>query len=96
MRRAAGRRLAQLRSAIHIAPEGRRSGYSDYVEASGFLPEHRVTIYIDRHRAETLTASTLGTVTYVIRPHKLGLRAGPHTIAIDSMLIRLARRFSVR
>jgi hypothetical protein len=96
LRQEAAGQLAVLRQAIRISPEGETSGEADYVEASGFIPDHPVTVTIGGRRLATVTADTLGTVTYVIRPSELGLRAGRHTIRFGSMLIAVSGSFTVR
>jgi hypothetical protein len=63
--------------------------------AGGFLPEHPVRLLIDGRFVRTLKASAAGVVSYVIRPGRLGLAAGPRTIALTSMLITQTRSFRV-
>ena len=72
---------AQL-SATHIRPGG-----SSYLLASNFLPGHPVNFAIDGHTVATLTANTLGDVTYMIDPSLLKLSPGQHTVSLSSMLL---------
>ena len=72
---------AQL-SATHIRPGG-----TSYLLASNFLPGHPVNFAIDGHTVATLTANTLGDVTYMIDPSLLKLSPGQHTVSLSSMLL---------
>ncbi len=58
-------------SATHIGPGG-----SSYLLASNFLPGHPVNFAIDGHTVATLTANSLGDVTYMIDPALLKLSPG--------------------
>jgi hypothetical protein len=49
---------------------------------------------IDGRAITTITASNLGTVTYMIDPSLLGLAAGPHVVRLGSMLITMSGAFS--
>jgi hypothetical protein len=53
-----------------------------------------VRLLIDNSVIGTLTASALGTVTYMIDPVMLKLAAGKHTLLLESMLITVTRSFS--
>ena len=76
-------------SATHIGPGG-----SSYLLASNFLPGHPVDFAIDGHTIATLTANTLGDVTYMIDPSLLKLSPGQHTISLSSMLLTETASFS--
>jgi subtilase family serine protease len=76
-------------SATHIGPGG-----SSYLLASNFLPGHPVDFAIDGHTVATLTANTLGDVTYMIDPSLLKLSAGQHTVSLSSMLLTETASFT--
>ena len=76
-------------SATHIGPGG-----SSYLLASNFLPGHPVDFAIDGHTVATLTANTLGDVTYMIDPSLLKLSPGQHTISLSGMLLTETASFS--
>jgi hypothetical protein len=61
--------------------------------ASGFLPGHPVQLTIGTRVVAKLTASVLGTVTYMIDPATLKLAAGNHTVKLESMLITVTGTF---
>jgi hypothetical protein len=69
-------------------------GPSTYLEASGFLPGHTVSLSIDGKPITTLHASALGDVTYMISPSLLRLPGGPHSVSLDSLLITETGGFS--
>jgi subtilase family serine protease len=69
-------------SAGHIGPGG-----TSYLLASNFLPGHPVDFAIDGHTVATLTANTLGDVTYMIDPSLLKLAPGRHKITLTGMLL---------
>ena len=69
-------------SASHIGARG-----TSYLLAPGFLPGHPVNFAIDGHTVATLTANTLGDVTYMIDPALLSLSPGRHTITLTGMLL---------
>ncbi len=76
-------------SAGHIGPGG-----SSYLLASNFLPGHPVDFAIDGHTVATLTANTLGDVTYMIDPSLLKLSPGQHTISLSGMLLTETASFT--
>ena len=76
-------------SATHIGPGG-----SSYLLASNFLPGHPVNFAIDGHTVATLTANTLGDVTYMIDPSLLKLSAGQHTVSLSGMLLTETASFT--
>jgi subtilase family serine protease len=86
--------LAALRRAVTLSPSAVGSKGISYLFASGFLPGHPVRLLIDNQVVVTLTASVLGTVTYMIDPATLKLVAGSHTLLLESMLIRVTGSFT--
>jgi hypothetical protein len=76
-------------SATHIGPGG-----SSYLLASSFLPGHPVNFAIDGHTVATLTANTVGDVTYMIDPYLLKLAAGKHTVTLTGMLLTETATFT--
>jgi len=69
-------------------------GGQSYLLGTGFLPLHPVTFSIDGATVATLTANTLGDVTYMINPSMLGLSAGKHTAQLSGMLLTTTSSFS--
>jgi subtilase family serine protease len=69
-------------------------GGTSYLVGAGFLPLHPVTLAIDGKTIATLTASTLGDVTYMIDPALIGLPPGRHTTQLTGMLLRMTTSFS--
>ena len=69
-------------SAGHVGPGG-----TSYLLASNFLPGHPVDFAIDGHTVATLTANTLGDITYMIDPSLLKLAPGRHKITLTGMLL---------
>jgi subtilase family serine protease len=92
-RRQAAAELSALGHAARISPTKIDSKGTAYVFASGFLPSHPVHLLIDGHAVSTLTASVLGTVTYMIDPATLSLSAGSHAVLLESMLIDVRGSF---
>jgi len=76
-------------SATHIGP-----GSSSYLLAPGFLPGHPVSLAIDGDAVATLTANTLGDVTYMIDPSLLQLSPGHHTVSLTGMLLTETTTFT--
>jgi subtilase family serine protease len=64
-----------------------------YLLSPGYLPQHPVKLFIDGRYITTLTATALGTVTYMIDPSLLNLKAGTHTVELTSMLINVTGSF---
>jgi subtilase family serine protease len=93
-RRQARAELTTLRRAVTLSPTAIGSKGISYLFATGFLPGHPVRLLIDNSVIGTLTASALGTVTYMIDPVMLKLAAGKHTLLLESMLITVTRSFS--
>ena len=69
-------------------------GGTSYLLGTGFLPLHPVTFSIDSQTVATLTANTLGDVTYMIDPSALGLSPGNHTARVSGMLLTTTTTFS--
>jgi hypothetical protein len=65
-------------------------------DGGGFLPGHPVRLTIDGTMITTLTASDLGTVSYVLDPAGLGLAPGHHVLTLQSMLIATVADFHSR
>jgi subtilase family serine protease len=79
------------RGSIQLTSGG--SGNS-YLLAGGFLPSHPVRLGIDGKFIATLTANSLGDVTYMISSALLHLAAGRHVVSLASMLITETAGFS--
>jgi subtilase family serine protease len=79
------------RGSIQLTSAG--SGNS-YLLAGGFLPSHPVRLGIDGKFIATLTANSLGDVTYMISSALLHLAAGRHVVSLASMLITETAGFS--
>ena len=80
--RLTGLRHSMRLSASHIPADG-----TSYLLAPNFLPGHPVDFAIDGHTVARLTANTLGAVTYMIDPSRLGLAPGTHTVTLKGMLL---------
>jgi len=72
------------RQSIQLTPG---STGNSYLLADGFLPGHPVRLSIDGKFIATLTANSLGDVTYMISPALLHLAAARHLVSLASMLI---------
>jgi subtilase family serine protease len=79
--------LARLEHAIVLSSSAIPAAGSARLSASGFLPEHPVRLSIDGKFVQTLTAGGQGSVSYVLRPARLHLAPGRHTITLTSMLL---------
>ncbi|MGC9962928.1 MAG: S53 family peptidase [Acidimicrobiales bacterium] len=86
--------LRALSRAVSLSPSTVASGGISYLFASGFLPGHPVQLIIGTRVVAKLTASVLGTVTYMIDPAALKLAAGSHTVKLESMLITVRGTFT--
>jgi subtilase family serine protease len=84
--------LAGLERSIQLTPTNTGNLY---LLAGGFLPTHPVTLTIDGRTVGTLTANTLGDVTYMIDPALLHLASGQHAVRLGSMLITETAGFTV-
>lgn len=85
--RQAAEALARLQHGIQLTSTDVPRGGSAYLFASGFLPNHPVTLSIDNTTITTIIASPLGAVSYNLDPAALKLAAGGHTVTLGSMLI---------
>ena len=63
------------------------------MSGTGFLPRHPVRLAIDGTMVTMLTASDLGTVSYVLDPAALGLAPGHHVLTLQGMLITTVAHF---
>jgi subtilase family serine protease len=86
--------LAQLTAGVQLSATG--AGGSEYLLADGFLPGHPVHLTVDGQAVATLTATPLGTVTYMIDPATLNLPAGTHQVGLSSLLITQTGSFRTR
>jgi len=85
--------LAGLRHGMRLSATRVPKGGTSYLLGGGFLPSHPVTLAIDGKTVATLTANTLGTVTYMIVPARLKLPAGRHTVTLTGMLLTQTAHF---
>lgn len=95
-RRQASEALKALEAGIELSEKTIPAKGTSYVFAGNFLPMHPIRLVIDGKQVATLTANTLGDVTYMVDPSKQGLSAGKHTIELESMLLDETARFTVR
>jgi subtilase family serine protease len=77
--------LARAQHSIRLTSTGQDG--TTYLLAAGFLPQHPVELDIDDHKIATITANTLGSVSYVVDPALLKLAPGTHTLRLKSMLL---------
>jgi hypothetical protein len=87
--------LKALEKGIDLSSQDIPSTGSSDLSAGNFLPGHPIMLLIDGKLITTLTASSDGTVSYVIKPSHLGLSAGSHTVELMSMLLDQHASFSV-
>lgn len=85
--------LARLQHGIRMTAGNIPSGQSSYLFAGGFLPLHPITLAVDGRTIATLTANTLGTVTYAVDPSLLALATGRHTLTLHSLLLTQTTTF---
>lgn len=81
--------LARLQHSIALTA----NGGTTYLLAGGFLPQHPVEVQIDGNHVATLTANTLGSVSYAVDPALLKLPRGAHTLTLKSMLLTATANF---
>lgn len=86
--------LAGLQHSVQLSAGHIRPGGTSYLLASNFLPGHPVDFAIDGHTVATLTANTLGDVTYMIDPSLLKLSPGKHTVSLSGMLLTETAEFT--
>lgn len=87
LQRQAADALAQLQHGVHLTSTDIGPGGSTYLSADGFLPQHPVELDIDDHQVATITANTMGSVSYIVDPALLKLSRGTHTLTLKSMLL---------
>ena len=85
--------LTGLRHSMRLSLTQVPKGGTSYLLGPGFLPGHPVTLAIDGKRVATLTANTLGAVTYMIGPARLKLPTGRHTVTLTGMLLTQTAHF---
>jgi hypothetical protein len=86
--------LAGLRHGARLSVSHIRPGGTSYLLAPNFLPGHPVALAIDGRAVATLTANTLGDVTYMIDPSLLKLPPGKHAITLSGMLLTETAHFT--
>jgi subtilase family serine protease len=79
--------LTGLQQSMQLSAGHIPAGGTSYLLAPNFLPGHPVDFAIDGRTVATLTANTLGDVTYMIDPSLLKLAPGQHTITLTGMLL---------
>ena len=79
---------------MHFSAGHIPAGGASYLLASNFLLGHPVDFAIDGHTVATLTANTLGDVTYMIDPSLLQLSPGHHTVSLTGMLLTETTTFT--
>ena len=89
----AGQQLLKLEHNVKLSALSIPAGGASSASSSGFLPLHPVTLAIDGATITTLTATTQGTVSYVINPAALGLAPGTHVLTLHGMLITTTATF---
>jgi subtilase family serine protease len=87
--------LKTLESGIDLSSTMIPSNGSSDLSAGNFLPGHPIKLYIDQKLVTTLTASSGGTVSYVIKPSALKLKSGAHKLKLTSMLLDQSTIFTV-
>jgi subtilase family serine protease len=93
VRKQAQAQLNALEHSTRLSVTDIPKGGTSYLLGTGFLPLHPVTFTIDGKTIATLTANTLGDVTYMIDPSLLGLSPGMHTARLSGMLLTTATSF---
>jgi len=86
--------LTALRHSARLSVTHIRPGGTSYLLAPNFLPGHPVDFAIDGHTIATLTANTLGDLTYMIDPALLKLSPGTHTVTLTGMLLTETASFT--
>ncbi len=92
-RQEASRELSRLEHRITLSAGNIPADSTSSVSSTGFLPRHPVRLAIDGQAVATLTASDLGTVSYLLDPAALGLAPGHHVLTLQGMLITTAVGF---
>ena len=97
---AAARQMAQQQlssletGSISLSPQTVSAEGTTYLSGTGFLPGYPVRVLIDGQHVAKLITDPLGDVTETIKPHKLGLAAGQHTVTLESLLIDETGQFT--
>ena len=86
--------LTGLQQSVQLSATHIRPGGSSYLLAPNFLPGHPVRFAVDGHTVATLTANSLGDVTYMIDPALLKLSPGQHSVTLSSMLLTETAAFT--
>jgi subtilase family serine protease len=86
--------LRRLERSVKLSVGNIPAGGTSSVSDTGFLPGHPVQLAIDGTTITTLTASSHGTVSYVLNPAALGLAPGHHVLTLHSMLITPTASFN--
>jgi subtilase family serine protease len=94
VRRRALAALTALEHSIVLSSTSIPAGGISYLFADGFLPKHPIDLVIGNRTIATLTANTLGAVTYMIDPSLLKLAAGHHRVELESMLLDMTADFT--
>jgi subtilase family serine protease len=94
VRKQAQGQLTALQHSTQLSVTDIPKGGTSYLLGTGFLPLHPVTFSIDGTTVATLTANTLGDVTYMIDPAMLKLPAGNHSAQLSGMLLTTTSSFS--
>ena len=81
--------LAGLQHSIALTVDGD----STYLLAPGFLPQHPVELDVDGNHVATITANTLGSVSYALDPALFKLPQRTHTVTLRSMLLTATANF---
>jgi subtilase family serine protease len=85
--------LTRLQHSVQLTTTDIPPGGSTYLFAAGFLPQHPVEIDIDDRKVTTLTANTMGSISYILDPSLLKLPRAAHTLAVKSMLLNAVTNF---
>ena len=94
VRKQAHAQLGMLEHSTRLSVTDIPKGGRSYLLGTGFLPGHPVTFTIDGKKIATLTANTLGDVTYMIDPSVLGLSPGKHTARLSGMVLTTTASFT--
>ena len=94
VRKQAAAQLSGLQHSTTLTVSHIAKGGTSYLLGTNFLPLHPVTFAIDGTTVATLTANTLGDVTYMIDPSLLGLSPGKHTVTLTGMLLTTTASFT--
>jgi hypothetical protein len=89
-----GRRVSAGEHSIQLTSTNIGPGGSTYLVAAGFLPQHPVKLDIDNQEVASMTANTLGSVSYVVDPALLKLSRGRHILTVKSMLLTATANFA--